>query len=101
MFATVYRMQVKPGRESDLLSLNEAWNRERSPIVAGFLTTYVVKNVNRDGEYLGITVFDNKENFTGNSTDPAQHQWYLKMRECLESDPEWNDGPVVSVFPAR
>lgn len=101
MFATIYRMQVKPGRESDALALDEAWNRERAPQVKGFLSTTIVKNVNKEGEYLGLTIFDSKENFSRNAADPVQHEWYLRMRDCLESDPEWNDGPVISTFPTN
>jgi hypothetical protein len=32
-----------------------------------------------------------------NANDPEQHQWYLKIRELLEADPEWEDGEFVSV----
>ncbi|MBN9386516.1 MAG: hypothetical protein J0I20_00555 [Chloroflexi bacterium] len=101
MFATVYRLKVTPGRESDALALNEAWYRERAPRVKGFVSTCIVKSITTDGEYLGVTIFDSKENYTRNANDPVQHQWYLRMRECLESDPEWNDGPVISTFPTN
>ena len=96
MFATIYRMKVIPGQEEKLAELGEAWNRDRQPRVGGFVSSYIVQSVSRPGEYLGLTIFDTEENFKKNATDPEQHQWYLKMRENLEEDPEWNDGPVVS-----
>ena len=32
-----------------------------------------------------------------NADNPAQHQWYLKLRDLLEADPEWTDGEYLSV----
>ena len=58
--------------------------------------SYIIQNINKEGEFWGVTVFDSEENFRRNANDPAQHEWYLKMREYLEADPEWNDGEVVS-----
>ena len=40
-------------------------------------------------------MFDDKESYTKNADDPAQHQDYLKMRALLEDDPEWTDGEWV------
>lgn len=96
MFATVFRLKVKPGQDEKLVGLGEAWNRERQPKVDGFIASYIVKSISKPGEYLGLTIFDTEENFRKNANDPEQHQWYLRMRETLEEDPEWNDGPVVS-----
>jgi len=97
MFATVFKMQIKPGRENEVLALSEAWNRDRAPQVKGFISSCTIKNGNREGEYLGLTVFDSKENFYQNAADPVQHDWYVSIRGLLESDPEWNDGPVISI----
>jgi heme-degrading monooxygenase HmoA len=96
MFATIYRMQVIPGQEDRLAELGEDWNRERLTKVAGFVSSYIVRSVTKPGEYLGVAIFDSEENFRQNANDPAQHQWYLKLRECFEIDPEWNDGPVIA-----
>ena len=32
-----------------------------------------------------------------NADNPAQHEWYVKLRGLLESDPEWTDGEYLSV----
>ena len=100
MFVTVYKMQVKPGQEENLLILGESWNRERAPHVAGFLFSYIIKSISKEGEFVGVTAFDSQENYLKNANDPEQHRWYLQMRENLESDPEWNDGPVISAVQA-
>lgn len=97
MFATVFRMQAKPGQEQHLLEVDEAWKRERQPQVEGFLSSYVIQSVTRPGEVWGITIFDSEENFRKNAADPEQDQWYRRFRYYLEADPEWNDGPVISV----
>jgi hypothetical protein len=46
-------------------------------------------------EYILVAVFDSKENYEANASDPEQHAWYEKMRACLEADPDWNDGEVI------
>ncbi len=48
-----------------------------------------------DDEILLVVMFDDKESYTKNADDPAQHQDYLKMRALLEDDPEWTDGEWV------
>lgn len=96
MFATIYKLQAIPGQEERLKTLSEAWVRERQPQVAGFVTSYVIQNIAREGEYLGVTIFDSQENYAKSASDPEQDRWYRQMRECLEKDPEWYDGPVIS-----
>ncbi len=32
-----------------------------------------------------------------NADNSAQHEWYLKLRDLLEADPEWIDGEYLSV----
>ena len=96
MFATISRIKVIPGQDEKLAELDQAWNRDRLPKAEGFISSYIVKSLSNPGEYLSLTVFDNEENFRKNANDPAQHEWYLKFRECLAEDPEWNDGPVIA-----
>lgn len=95
MFASVYKMQIKPGREAELQALGDTWNRERASLVKGFVSSYIIQSNKKEGEFWGVAIFDSQENYYRNASDPAQHNWYLQMRELLESDPEWNDGPVV------
>jgi hypothetical protein len=46
---------------------------------------------------VGAGGFADKEAHLANAKHPEQHQSYLKMRELLEADPEWEDGEFVSV----
>jgi heme-degrading monooxygenase HmoA len=96
MFATIFRMKTRPGQEHKLKELGNSWTTERQPQVTGFVASYIIQSVDRPGEFLGISVFDSEENFRKNAADPAQDRWYRQLRENLEVDPEWNDGPVIS-----
>ena len=48
------------------------------------------------GGVMMAVVFESKEAYVANATDPAQDRWYQKFRALLASDPEWNDGEVIA-----
>jgi len=39
-----------------------------------------------------IAIFDDAATYRANAESPAQHDWYLRLREQLEADPDWMDG---------
>ncbi len=95
MYATVYRMQVKPQQEDRLLELSRRWQKEFQPEATGFIDEYVIHSTNNPGEYLGIVVFDSEDNYKRNASNPKQDQWYRELRDLLDADPVWNDGEVI------
>ena len=47
-------------------------------------------------EFVLAVAFEDKASYTANADDPEQHAWFMKVRELLESDPEWEDGEYVA-----
>lgn len=93
MYGTIFRMTPKAGREQDVINMLEEWNRERRPKVRGAVASYLYRL--DKGGMMGVAVFDSKENYIANANDPEQDRWYRRLRDLLESDPEWNDGEVI------
>jgi len=98
MYGTIFRFQVKPGREADVMQLmaGEAPGTEEGDRLkgAGMRASYLFKLDN--GGYMGVAVFEDKERYVANANDPAQDQWYRRFRDMIQADPEWNDGEIVA-----
>ena len=39
-----------------------------------------------------IGIFESKETYQKNANDPDQDQWFQRIMEHLESEPQWHDG---------
>jgi quinol monooxygenase YgiN len=100
MYGTLVRLQVKPGQDEAVKTLNERWLRERKPEATGFIADYALKSEQNPGEWLVLVIFDSEENYRKNAADPEQHRQYEALRALLESDPEWNDGEILTIEPA-
>lgn len=99
MYGTIARLQPLPGREGALRELLDTWTRDRGPQVAGnrggFLFTPDENPYERPTVFL-ISVFEDEATYRANADDPAQHAWYLQLRELLATDPDWMDGRFES-----
>jgi hypothetical protein len=95
MFGTIYRMKPKTGQELAVAEHLRRWDRERRPQINGAVAGFLFKSRSQDGELLGVAVFDSEASYRENAADPAQDLWYRKLRDMLETDPEWNDGDVL------
>jgi heme-degrading monooxygenase HmoA len=100
MYGTVARMQVKPGQEEAVKSLNERWLQERRPDATGFIASYALKSDRAPSEWNVLVIFDSEENYRKNAADPEQHKQYEALRGLLQTDPEWNDGEIFTIEPA-
>jgi quinol monooxygenase YgiN len=95
MYGTVATMRVKPGMESQLNDVMERWWKERAPKVKGAVSNTTFRTDRNPNEFVMVAVFDNKQNYDANASDPEQDRWYHELRDCLEADPQWTDGEVV------
>ena len=96
MYGTIFRMKVKPGAHKQVAEHFGSWLGERAPGVKGAQGGLLMKPDGLTRDLLGIAVFEDKANYEANAADPAQHEWYLKLRELLESDPDWEDGEYLA-----
>ena len=91
MYGTVARVRVKPGKEQEFLKM-----ADEASSISGFAFNHTYKLDGGNNEYILVAGFESKDAYVKNANSPEQHQRYLQYRELLESDPEWNDGEIVS-----
>ena len=92
MFGTVARYRVKQGREDTLLS--EMKRFEGSP-PEGWLHTTVFRSTADTQEIWLSVVFESEESYRRNADSADMDEAFRRLRENLESDPEWHDGHVI------
>ena len=90
MYGTIFKMNVKPGHEDQLLKILDSSETQPDGGVAWFLM-----NPDSESEWIGVAVFDSKESHLANANNPQQHEMFLKMMEHLESEPTWTDGEYL------
>lgn len=96
MFGTVARMRVKPGMEQAFI---QAVHETESVPVPGVIKVYLYQTDADSREFYMAVVFENRESYTANAESQEQHQRYLKLRQHLESDPDWHDGNIIFTGP--
>ena len=89
-------MKVNPGQEQRVAEVFKDWERERKPRVKGAEAGFLLKPDKKSGELIGVAVFQDKASFMANADDPEQDRWYRKLRELLQTDPEWEDGEYLA-----
>jgi quinol monooxygenase YgiN len=92
MYGTVARLRVKPEATDQLTAVMKEYEDVDVP---GFVASYVYRLDGSDNEYMMAVVFEDQDSYRRNAEDPAQDERYRRMRELLESDPEWHDGEIV------
>jgi antibiotic biosynthesis monooxygenase (ABM) superfamily enzyme len=92
MYGTVARMRIKPGMEQPLAEQLEEFD---SLGVPGFVRSTIYKLDAGGDEYMVAIAFETKDAYVANAESPEQDARYQKMRELLDSDPDWNDGEIV------
>ena len=95
MYGTIFRMKVKEGQQERVTEIFREWDRERRPKVRGVVGGYLMKPDRTAGELIGVAVFEDKDAYMANASDPDQDRWYQRLRELLVADPEWEDGEYV------
>ena len=95
MFGSVFHMVANPGAKEQIVRLMEDDSRMRS--IPGFRSAYVFDAAGND--LWGVAVFDDEKSYRANASDPAQDQWYRRLRALLQADPEWHDGAIRAWTP--
>lgn len=92
MYGSIFRMRPKAGRASEVSALFQEWGDTRARQVPGVRAGYVLAPTNHPDQLIGVAVFKDRATYVANADTPEQNQWYLRIRELLEADPEWEDG---------
>ena len=95
MFGSVFKMRPKSGQAEGIRKMMDEEAQKRGSI-AGMKASYIFEETG--GDMWGVAVFESEESYRKNADDPQQDQWYRRLREMLESDPEWHDGHVSAYF---
>jgi quinol monooxygenase YgiN len=96
MYGTIFRMKVKSGQEQRVIEIFRDWERDQQPVVKGALGGVLMKPDASSGEFIGVAIFQDKESYLANADNPAQQEWFGRLREALEADPEWEDGEYIA-----
>ena len=95
MYGTVAHIRVKAGYGDALNGLLQEWNAERAPKVKGARSSLLFQLDRDPQDWIMVAVFDEKASYQANADDPAQDQWFRKLMEHLEREPEWHDGEAI------
>lgn len=98
MYGTVARIRLKPGMEARLLELDR---EEQAANIPGYVGAHIDRMDAEPNVYYLAVAFESKEAYVANANSPERDARYRQMRELFESDPEWHDGEIVSVYPSR
>ena len=91
-FGSIFKMRPRAGKNQALVGLFKAGRRPAD--MKRFGTAHVF---DCGDEVWGVAVFKSEKAYRDNANDPGQDKEYRRMREALESDPEWHDGNVESI----
>ena len=61
----------------------------------GAIAGYVMRPDTYTGVLIAIAMFETNEAYESNGKDPAQGEWFAKLRAVLQSDPDWEDGEYM------
>ncbi len=96
MYGTIFRMKVKSGQSQRVVQIFEEWETQQKPVVPGALGGLVMKPDGSSDELIAVAIFEDKQSYIENADRPGQQEWYAKLRDALEADPEWEDGEYVA-----
>ena len=88
-------MKALPGKGQELVDVFDDWDKNRRPNVDGALGGHLMRLDSDSSEFIAVALFASKEAYQANGNDPAQGEWFGKLRALLSADPEWNDGEYV------
>lgn len=99
VYGTIARLRAKAGAEHLIVAQMNALrtnNAEQSARMAGWLSSALHQSARDPRDLFLVVAFEDEAAYRANAALPTQHEWYIRLRGCLEADPEWFDGPVLT-----
>jgi heme-degrading monooxygenase HmoA len=90
MYGPIAKLKLKPGM---LDRVREMANDEDRP--EGSVALSVFQMDADPNEIWMVAISESREAYRAFSESPESHEQYLKMRDWLETDPEWHDGEII------
>jgi quinol monooxygenase YgiN len=97
VYGTIFRMTPIPGKEQEVYAIFEEWGKDLQSNIEGAVAGYVMRPDTYTGVLIAVAMFESKESYESNGKDPAQGEWFAKLRAVLQSDPDWEDGEYMVV----
>ena len=96
MYGTVFTFRAKDGKADEIKRLVGEWIAKRQPGVAGAQAGYLFQLDSDPNEFVGVSVFGDKNSYFANADSPQQDAWFKDLRANLDADPKWMDGHVTT-----
>jgi len=93
MYGTIAHFRIKPGTRDEFVKTMDGFGGDFIP---GWKADYYFQMDKDADEFYLVAIFNDKQSYDANADSPEQHERYVKFRSFLVSDPEWNDGGIVS-----
>ena len=94
MYGTIARFRVR--KDVDKAEFKKRMDEFDSSEIEGWIADYIFQTDLDSDEFFLVAIFKDKASYQANADDPKQHERYLVFRSFLDTDPEWNDGTIVS-----
>jgi quinol monooxygenase YgiN len=94
LFGTIAVVKPLPGQEDAVSDMFEQWWDERRPKVKGAIASSFYRNPKDPNELMMAVVFDTRENYEANASDPEQVRWNQRLLTLLEGEPRWIEREV-------
>ncbi len=98
MFAQIVRFTLKPDAWQDFLTFDEQWEKEQAPIAPGFKGSYVLRESEVPARCLLVVLFESRELAQQNSDRPETNQWYQRLLQLTEGEPEFISTEVAKSY---
>jgi hypothetical protein len=92
VYGTVVRYRLRPGHESDLLTLIDELT---AALPQGYVAAYTYRLDSGGDDYITAAVWTDRETYARNANHDRQRRWYERVRELLVEEPSWHDGEVI------
>ena len=94
-YGTIAKMRLLPGAEPLFRAHFAALVHEQLP---GWVSTTFYQSDQDRLDVWMVVAFESREAYRANAARPNMDALYRRIRGCLASDPEWNDGFLMAAY---